>query len=122
MARATKSKVRKRPPASARRRGSAKDRAKEEKLEALIAELRTAAESIGIRVRRERLLREVGYHVRSGLCRVDDQEILLVESELAPDIQVDLLLGALSGRDLSGVPLSEEVLVMIRGGEPVPAQ
>lgn len=118
MARTTKSKVRKRPPASARRRGSAKDREKNEKLEALIDELRSAAESVGIRVRRERLLREVGYHVRSGLCRLDDQEILLVESELAPDVQVDLLLGALSGRDLSGVPLSEEAMQMLRAGSP----
>ncbi len=116
MARATKSKVRKRPPASARRRGSTKDQEKNAKLEALIDELRTAAESIGIRVRRERLLREVGYHVRSGLCRLDDQEILLVESELAPDVQVDLLLGALTGRDLSGVPLSEDALEMLRSG------
>jgi len=116
MARATKPKVRKRPPASARRRVSAKDREKNEKLENLIDELRTAAESIGIRVRRERLLREVGYHVRSGLCRVDDQEILLVESELSPDVQVDLLLGALMGRDLSGIPLSDEALQLIRAG------
>lgn len=116
MARATKPKVRKRPPASARRRVSAKDREKTEKLEALIGELRTAAEAIGIRVRRERLLREVGYHVRSGLCRLDDQEILLVESELAPDVQIELLLGALAGRDLSGVPLSEEALQLLRGG------
>ncbi len=118
MARTAKSKVRKRPPASARRRGSAKDRKKDEKLESLIDELRSAAESIGIRVRRERLLREVGYHVRSGLCRLDDQEILLVESELAPDVQVDLLLGALAGRDLSGIPLSEEATQMLRAGSP----
>lgn len=116
MARAPKSKVKKRPPASARRGGSARDREKNEKLEALIEELRNAAESIGIRVRRERLLREVGYHVRSGLCRLDDQEILLLESELAPDVQVDLLIGALAGRDLSGVPLSENAQDAIRAG------
>lgn len=72
------------------------------------------AESVGLRVRRERLLREVGYHVRSGLCRLDDQEILLLESELSPDAQVDLLIGALCGRDLSGVPLSEEVEQLLR--------
>ena len=64
------------------------------------------------------ILREVGYHVRSGLCRLDDQEILLVESELAPDVQVDLLLGALAGRDLSGIPLSEEAMGMLRAGSP----
>jgi len=94
---------------------SAKDREKSAKLETLIDELRVAAESIGIRVRRERLLREVGYHVRSGLCRLDDQEMLLVESDLAPDVQVDLLLGALTGRDLSGVSLSEEAQQLLRG-------
>ncbi len=54
--------------------------------------------------------------MRSGLCRLDDQEILLVESDLAADIQVDLLLSALHGRDLSGIPLSEEAMQLIRGG------
>ena len=109
MSRASRAKAGKRPPAPTRRRVSQKEREKKEKLEALIRELRDAVESLGIRVRRERLLREVGYHVKSGFCRLDGQEIFLVESDLAPQVQIDLLLSALAERDLSGLSLSEDI-------------
>ena len=52
--------------------------------------------------------REVGYSVRSGLCRVEGEEVLLLESDLSPDIQVDLLVGVLAGRDLSLVELTPD--------------
>lgn len=113
MARATRSSLRKRPPALAsprRKRPSARD----EKLEGVIEELRTAAEAVGIRVRRERLLRDVGYQVHSGLCRFQEQEILLLESGLSADVQIDLLVAALSKRDLAAVPLSDEVTRLLR--------
>jgi hypothetical protein len=82
----------------------------------LIEELRSAAEAVGIRVRRERLLRDVGYQVRSGLCRLDDQELLLLEQGLAADVQVDLLVAALSGRDLEAVPLSDAARRVLDAG------
>ncbi len=86
----------------------AKPSPQDEKLQVLVGELREVAESIGIRVRRERLKREVGYSVHSGLCRVEGEEVLLLESELSPDIQVDLLVSVLSGRDLSLVELTPD--------------
>ena len=87
----------------------------EEKQQLLVGELRHVAESIGIRVRRERLKREVGYSVRSGLCRVQGEEVLLLESELSADIQLDLLVGVLSGRDLSLVPLTADTRRLLAG-------
>lgn len=108
----------KRPPVGARRGGGARNRAQEEKLENLIEELRAAAEALGIRVRRERLLREVGYHVRSGFCRLDDQEMLLVDPDLPADVQVELLVGAIAGRDLSGIALSEIAQGALNGESP----
>lgn len=99
--------ARKKPVAVAGPRGRRSD-ARDEQLESLVAELREVAEAIGIRVRRERLKREVGYSVRSGLCRVNGEEVLLLESDLAADIQVDLLVGVLAGRDLSLVPLTAD--------------
>src|SRR5690606_1019769 len=71
------------------------------RLAALIAELENAACAIGIRGRRERLRREVGYHARSGLCRVDGQEVLFVDHDLSPDDEIELLALTLEGRDLS---------------------
>jgi hypothetical protein len=78
------------------------------RLAALIAELENAAEAVGVRVRRERLMREVGYHARSGLCRVDGEEILFVDHDLTPDDEIELLALTLSGRDLSAVEMSPE--------------
>jgi hypothetical protein len=78
------------------------------RLAALIAELENAVETVGIRVRRERLMREVGYHARSGLCRVEGEEILFVDHDLTPDDEIELLALTLSGRDLGAVEMSPE--------------
>jgi hypothetical protein len=78
------------------------------RLAALIAELENAVEAVGIRVRRERLMREVGYHARSGLCRVGGEEILFLDHDLGPDDEIDLLAVVLGDRDLSGVEMSPE--------------
>jgi hypothetical protein len=78
------------------------------RLGALADELRDVAERAGIRVRQERLLREVGYHTQSGLVRLDGEEILLLDHELSPEAKIDLLTGVLRGRDLSGIELSDE--------------
>jgi hypothetical protein len=82
--------------------------AREERLRAVAKELRSAAETVGIRVREERLMREVGYHPHSGLCRLRGEEILLIDHELAPDLQIELLLSALEGYDLEQFALSDD--------------
>ena len=78
------------------------------RLAALIAELENAVEAVGIKVRRERLMREAGYHARSGLCRVEGEEILFVDHDLTPDDEIELLAVVLSGRDLAAVEMSPE--------------
>ena len=47
----------------------------------LLGELKGVAEQLGIRVREEKLLREVGYRVRGGGCRVYDQDIVFLDRE-----------------------------------------
>jgi hypothetical protein len=89
---------------SSRRAGAARS----PRLDALVEELRGIAERLGIRVREEKLLREVGYHTQSGRCRVGEEEILLLDHELSGDLKVDLLTSVLAGRDLAGFELSEE--------------
>ena len=104
-----------RKPVAAAGSKKAKPSAQEERLQNLVGELREVAESIGIRVRSERLKREVGYSVRSGLCRVEGEEVLLLESDLSADIQVDLLVGLLATRDLSLVDLSPDTRRLLEG-------
>jgi hypothetical protein len=91
------------------------------RLAALIAELENAVEALGIKVRRERLMREVGYHVRSGLCRVDGDEVLFLDHDLSADDEIELLALVLAQRDLSTVEMSPEARRLLARA-PQPAQ
>lgn len=84
------------------------DKAAEERStqQALLDELKAAAEKLGLKVREERLLREVGYHVRSGSCRVRDDEVIFLERGLPASAQIDVLVDELAGRTLDNVYLS----------------
>ena len=58
------------------------------------------ADKLGIRVREEILLREVGYRVRSGLCRVRGQDVVFLDRHLSQGERLEVMLTALEGRDL----------------------
>ena len=73
---------------------------------ALLEELKTAATRLGFDVREERLLREVGYRVRSGSCRVRETNVILLDRGLPPAAQIDVLVEELAGRPLDEVYLS----------------
>jgi hypothetical protein len=67
--------------------------------EALCEELKELARRLGITVREETLLREVGYRVRSGLCRVRGEEVLFIDRTLPAAERLQVLLDGLAGRD-----------------------
>ena len=52
----------------------------DERQRILLDQLKELAASIGADVREERLVREVGYSVRSGPCRLNGQEIVLLDT------------------------------------------
>ena len=66
----------------------------------LLEELKAVALNLGIRVREERLLREVGYRVRSGACRVRGEDVVFVDRHLGATERIDVLVAALGGRDI----------------------
>jgi len=68
--------------------------------QALCEELKELARRLGITVREETLLREVGYRVRSGACRVRGEEVIFVDRALPPGERLQVLLDGLAGRDL----------------------
>jgi len=74
--------------------------------EALCEELKEVAVRLGVRVREEQLLREVGYRVRSGLCRVHGEEVIFLDRALAPEDRVQVLVEGLRGRDLEALYVS----------------
>lgn len=72
----------------------------------LLEELKTAAGRLGFEVREEKLLREVGYRVRSGSCRVRETQVILLDRGLPPAAQIDVLVEELAGCALEDVYLS----------------
>ena len=73
---------------------------------ALLEELKTVATHLGFEVREEKLLREVGYRVRSGSCRVREAHVIFLDRGLPPSAQIDILVDELAGRPLDDVYLS----------------
>jgi hypothetical protein len=66
----------------------------------LVDELKQLAQRLGVKVREEVLLREVGYRVRSGACRVRGEDVVFVDRHLGAGERVDVLVTALDGRDI----------------------
>lgn len=85
----------------------------------LLERLKEIAAASGLEVREERLLREVGYNVKSGVCRVDDQEVLLLDRNVPPAERIEALLGLLADRDLDAVFIEPELRRTI-GGRALP--
>jgi hypothetical protein len=73
---------------------------------ALLEELKGLATRLGFDVRQEKLLREVGYRVRSGSCRVRDTRVILLDRALPNSAQIDILVEELAGHPVDEVYLS----------------
>jgi hypothetical protein len=82
----------------------------------LLQELKALAERLGIRVREEKLLREVGYQVRGGGCRVHGQEVVFLDRDLPVPERVEILLDELSRRELNREALSPFLRRLLTGG------
>lgn len=76
------------------------------RIASLVDELAQAAERVGLQVRRERLLREVGYRARGGACRLREKDLVIIDSAQPPAEQLEVLLEALRTRDLESLYLS----------------
>ena len=68
------------------------------KLESRLNELIGIARERNIEVRTEKLLREVGYRARSGRCRVNGQELILMDRDAPIGDQIDFLAAELANR------------------------
>jgi hypothetical protein len=66
------------------------------KNEARLQALIRAARDKNIEVRTERLLREVGYRVHSGRCRINGREVILIDRDAPVSDQIDFLSAALA--------------------------
>jgi hypothetical protein len=87
--------------------------AKGQRMAELLEELVAAAERCGIEVRREKLLREIGYRARSGSCRVKEKNLVILDRDQAPAEQLEVLAEALRERDLETLYLSPAARRMV---------
>jgi hypothetical protein len=76
------------------------------RIASMVEELAQAAERVGLQVRRERLLREIGYRARGGACRLREQDLVIIDSAQPAADQLEVLLEALRPRDLEALYLS----------------
>jgi hypothetical protein len=68
------------------------------KYEARLRALISAARERNIEVRAEKLLREVGYRVHSGRCRVNGRELILLDRDAPISDQIEFLSTVLAER------------------------
>ena len=66
--------------------------------EARLHELIVAARGMNIQVRTERLLRETGYRVHSGRCRVKGKDVILIDRDTPVGDQIEFLANELAER------------------------
>jgi hypothetical protein len=68
------------------------------RLQRLADELIEAARRLGLEVRREKILREVGYRARGGPCRLHERDLIILDREMPPGEQLEVIAEALRGR------------------------
>lgn len=97
-----------------RARNAGTDKKVDEKKRLLLDQLKEIAAAIGIEVREERLVREVGYAVHSGPCRVKGRDVVLLDSNAADLGElIEAMLEFLAGRDLDAVYIEPQVRELI---------
>lgn len=82
----------------------------------LVDELAEAAKRIGLEVRRERILREVGYRARGGACRLREKDLIILDREMPAADQIEVLAEALRERNLEEVYLSPAARRILQAG------
>ena len=82
----------------------------------LLDQLKEIGAKVGLEVREEKLVREVGYTVRSGRCRVNDREVILLDRIADISERTAALLEALAVCDLTEIYLEPEIRRLIQTG------
>ena len=89
---------------------------KESRMLKLVDELCEAAERVGLVVRREKILREIGYRARGGACRLREKNLVIIDRDMAPAEQLEVLADALRSRDLESLYLSPAARQVVQPG------
>src|SRR5216683_88005 len=83
----------------------------------IVDELASVAERAGLQVRREKIMREIGYRTRGGACRLRDKDLIIIDSDQPAAEQLEVLAEALRSRDLETLYLSPAARRIVHAGE-----
>jgi len=72
------------------------------KLESLLSQLEELTESLGVKIRYEKIVKE-GSYFSGGLCKIKGEDIVIINSKAAIDDKIEILSDALRSFDLSQV-------------------
>jgi hypothetical protein len=70
--------------------------------EGLLSQLEELTESLGIKIRYEKILKE-GSFFSGGLCRIKGEDIIIINSKISTEDKIDILARALISFDLSQI-------------------
>ncbi len=83
----------------------------------IVEELAEAAERVGLQVRREKILREIGYRTRGGACRLREKDLVIIDRDQPASEQLEVLAEALRSRDLESLYLTPAARRIVHVGE-----
>ena len=83
----------------------------------IVDELASVAERAGLQVRREKIMREIGYRTRGGACRLRDKDLVIIDRDQPAAEQLEVLAEALRSRDLETLYLSPAARRIVHAGE-----
>src|SRR5713226_7159667 len=83
----------------------------------LVDELTETARRLGLEVRREKILREIGYRTRGGACRLRERDLVIIDRDQPASEQLEVIAEALRSRDLESVYLSPAARRVVHVGE-----
>ena len=83
----------------------------------IVDELAGVAERAGLQVRREKIMREIGYRTRGGACRLRDHDLVIIDRAQPAAEQLEVLAEALRSRDLETLYLSPAARRIVHSGE-----
>lgn len=89
--------------------------AAEQRQRLLLDQLKEVAVALGLEVREEKLVREVGYSVRSGPCKLEGRDLMLLDANAALGERIEAMLEVLAGQDLDSIYIEPALRQLIQG-------
>jgi hypothetical protein len=83
----------------------------------IVDELAEAAQRVGLEVRREKIMREIGYRTRGGACRLREKNLVIIDRDQPAAEQLEVIAEALRSRDLESLYLSPAARRVVHLGD-----